>query len=685
MDNKFLLHLDSVTEMDGIIVVEGWVICDSPSLDFVIKNNKNKSIEVEVERLSRPDVSRAVMGDDSHVDCGIRLRFQYDQCTEYTLIVSDGKRTRRNHFSLDGFTLSWRYNGPRYIAHSIGRSPAALLCAAKEEGIVNYVNQVRGNFRREKYRYHTWLKKHLPSDEELERQRKRTFDYAPKISLIVPAYKTPILFLRQMLKSIMDQTYTNWELCIADGSYPDRSVADELKSYAAADERIRCLELTENKGISGNTNAALSMATGEWIALMDHDDILAPSALYEIVERMNQDENIDVIYTDEDKISMDLRTSFSPTLKPDLSQEMLNSCNYICHFFCAKKSLVDSVGEFDPKCDGSQDYDFILRCVEKAKNVSHLARVLYHWRCHPNSTAAAAENKLYCYEAGVRALTKHFERMNIPAQAYISAYLGHYCLFFTPTEKALISVIMTGKITAEKVNKTKQSILDANDSWQYEFLYGRKSASKAKGKYLFFIKAGSVINPFHIEAPDGRCVSEKMIGKKAFPDNLIGQLLQPGVGAAGGRVIDAAGDIFYAGIVRNAHHGADYSFRRESHDSTGYNNRTLEAQSTAAVSLCCMMIKKEVYEAAGGLNPQLSKAFDDVALCYELSQMGYHHVYDPTVVVTIDIIQNKQPMHIVHSKNAHMVADRYRTLLSEPDPDFNPNMVVHMGRWELRE
>ena len=249
----------------------------------------------------------------------------------------------------------------------------------------------------------------LPTAEELEAQRKRNFLKDITFSIVVPTFQTPEKFLRQMIESVLGQTFCRVELILADGSSDD-SVEKIVSEYAAADTRIKYQRLSENKGISENTNEGLKMATGEYIGLLDHDDILELHALYEMRMAIAGNPEADVLYSDEDKVSFDLTTYFEPHFKPDFNPDLLRSNNYICHFLVFKRELLEQVGGFRTEYDGAQDFDLVLRLTEKAKCVVHIPKVLYHWRSHDASTATNPMSKLYAYEAGKRAVEDHLKR-----------------------------------------------------------------------------------------------------------------------------------------------------------------------------------------------------------------------------------------------------------------------------------
>lgn len=280
----------------------------------------------------------------------------------------------------------------------------------KHYGPKEFWIRLHERFEPEEVPYGPWYEAYVPDESELEKQRKHRFTYEPLISVAVPAFCTPETFLIQMVESLLAQTYSNWELCIANGSPEDTVMKGVLEQYMKKDSRIRVSELTENKGIAGNTNAALEMAEGEFVGLLDHDDLLAPNALYEVVRALEADRELDAVYTDEDKVTTELDEHFQPHLKPDFNLDLLRSNNYICHFFVVRRSVVKKAGGFRQEFDGAQDHDFIFRCVETARKVGHIPEILYHWRTHKASTADNPASKMYAFDAGKRAIEAHLER-----------------------------------------------------------------------------------------------------------------------------------------------------------------------------------------------------------------------------------------------------------------------------------
>ena len=339
----------------------------------------------------------------------------------------------------------------------------------KHYGPKEFWVRLHERFEPEEIPYGPWYEAYIPTEEILRKQSRKKFAYAPRISIVVPAYRTPEVFLRQMIESVRSQTYANWELCIANGSPEDESMAAVLSEYQEKDPRVVCKSLKENLGIAENTNAAFSMAKGEFVGLLDHDDLLAPNALYEIVSRLQEPE-VDAVYTDEDKVTTELEEHFQPHLKPDFNLDLLRSNNYICHFFVVRKSIVEQVGGFRREFDGAQDYDFIFRCVETARKVAHVPEILYHWRTHKASTADNPASKMYAFEAGKRAIEAHLERTHTPGAVSHTKDYGFYRVKYPVQKQEMISILIPNKDEKESLEACLTSIWEKTSYTNYEII-----------------------------------------------------------------------------------------------------------------------------------------------------------------------------------------------------------------------
>ena len=368
----------------------------------------------------------------------------------------------------------------------------------KHYGPKEFWIRLHERFEPEEVPYGLWYRAYIPTEETLETQRKQKFDYSPLISIAVPAYQTPVEFLRQMIESLIVQTYSNWELCIVNASPDNEEMQKVLAEYSAGDSRVRFCNLKENLGIAENTNRAFAMTKGEFVGLLDHDDLLAPNALYEIVKILQDHPQADALYTDEDKVTTELDEHFQPHLKPDFNLDLLRSNNYICHFFVVQKSIVEKAGGFRKEFDGAQDYDFIFRCTENAGEVLHVPEILYHWRTHKASTADNPASKMYAFEAGKRAIEAHLERTGTKGEVSHTQDLGFYRVKYPVQGKPLVSVIIPNKDEKE----TLQTCLEMLEKNKGEVLSGESIAGELGCTRAAVWKAVKSLREegYHIEA-----------------------------------------------------------------------------------------------------------------------------------------------------------------------------------------
>lgn len=474
--------------------------------------------------------------------------------------------------------------------------------------------------------YREWYEEHCPTKEELMRQREVEFSVQPLISIVVPTYQTPIPFLKDMINSVRKQSYEKWELCIADGSLTGDEndtkvirVREELNRYSMEDKRIKVVYLEENQGIAENTNQALALATGEYIGLFDHDDMLTPDALYEIVKAIN-DYGYDVLYTDEDKISEDSHDYKKPVFKPDYSPELLCANNYITHFFVAKKSIVDRLGGFRKEYDGSQDYDFIFRCVELAKKVGHVSKVLYHWRMHGGSVAGDPTSKMYAYDAGKKAIQSHYERVGIQAHVEHMERLGLYHTEYKMIKQPLISVIIYGEDDEKK--KRCSEWFKRKDYSNLEILVSaginveeiNDLAEKASGSYLFFISE-------NLESVERDALQQ-----------MAGVLQIQNVGAVSGKVIGRKHTVEDVGVVFRTN--GDLCKANYGIGDCDYGDmfRAKVMSNYSILSLNCFMTHKNTFEGLGRFNKHFSLSFAAADYCLKLRMHGKRCVMQASTV-----------------------------------------------------
>lgn len=583
----------------------------------------------------------------------------------------------------------------------------------KHFGVKEFFVRLSDRLEPEEVPYGSWFAQHRASEEELRGQRARKFAAPVTFSIAVPLYKTPERYLREMIASVQEQTYPHWELCLANGSPEDETLGKILTEYVAADARIRVKQLAENAGIAGNTNAALAMTTGEYVGLLDHDDLLEPDALFEVMcaldeVRRKKQPLPELLYTDEDKISGDGSEYFQPNLKPDFNPDLLRSNNYICHFLVAARALLERAGGFDRRYDGAQDYDFILRCTEQANGICHIPKVLYHWRTHAQSTADNPISKQYAYDAGARAIEAHLERVGLSGTVGRKKDFGFYRVRYAVQGEPLVSIIIPNKdemetlkkcitsIQAKSTYRNFEIIIVENNSktaeifdyykeidgrngvhvvyWDREFNYSAINnfgASYAKGEYLICLN-----NDMEIISPD-------------WIEELLGHCQRAGTGIVGARLYYPDDTIQHAGIIIGIGGIAGSVFVGQKRTHTGYMHREALQQDLSAVTAACMMVRRTLFEQLGGFTEQLAVAFNDVDFCLRARELGYLVVYDPYVELyhyeskTRGAEDTQAKVRRFQTEIEYM-RTRWIAVLKNGDPYYNRNLSLKKWNYSLK-
>lgn len=461
--------------------------------------------------------------------------------------------------------------------------------------------------------YKLWIENNEPKLSEIHEMRKAKFEKQPLISIIVPMYNTNEKYFEELVDFMIAQVYPRWELCLADGSEVKN---EKLEEIANKDDRIKYKYLGENKGISGNSNEALKMATGEYIGLLDHDDLLPVIALYEIVKCINENENIDFIYTDEDKIT-NINNRFSPYFKPDFSPETLAVHNYITHLVVFKKELLEEVGAFDEEFNGAQDFDLVLRLTEKAKNIVHIPKILYHWRAGENSTANVAEAKPYAYEAGRKAVEAHIRRIGREGivengQDVPGVYKINYEVIGNPK----VSILIPNKDGIKYLKNCIKSILKLTTYENYELVIIENN-SKKQSTFKFYEKLkqnprvkileykdkefnySKIIN-FGVKNVDGDFIlqlnNDTKLITKDWLEQLIGYAQIKEIGAVGARLYYKDKSIQHAGIAIGLAGTAGNLLTNLEYGKHAYYGFEAITRNVSAVTGACLFTRRDIYE-----------------------------------------------------------------------------------------
>lgn len=686
-ENLVEYHLDRVEILyDTMLEIQGWVVDQRGSVEVTVHQEDASLLDCRISRGRRPDVVERRNLDEEYKtqEIGFRISAALPEIKGEEIIL---------HFCGDSVTKTYtidieelrKQNKPKgFLSRLFGKESVA------EGG------------------YEAWLARHKVDKRTLRRQKHAAFAQKPLISIVIPLYCTPLPYLKELLESVRRQSYENWQLCLADGS-PDDKAKEFIEKHYGREKRIVYRKLEENGGISVNTNEAVALAAGEYLMLCDHDDTLEPDALYEIVKAIN-DTGADVLYTDEDKVSMDGRHYFDPNFKPDFNLFRLRENNYICHIFVVKKSLTDETGLLRSEFDGAQDFDFILRCCEKAQKITHIPKVLYHWRCHMDSTAADPSSKAYAYEAGRKAVREHYQRLGIDAKVEMTERPGWYRSHVKVQGNPLISVIIPNKdhtddlelclfsMTWKSTYRNYEILIVENNSekeetfeyyrklpdrypkarvltWEKEFNYSainNFAAKEAKGEYLLFLN-----NDVEILTPD-------------WMEEMLQNCQQENVAAVGAKLYYPDDTIQHAGVVLGLGGIAGHIMCRASKEDPGYFGRMISVQEISAVTAACMMVKKSDFDAVGGLDETFQVAFNDIDLCMKFRAAGKKIIFTPYAELyhyesKSRGLEDTPEKQFRFDKEVKRFQEKWAQQLEMGDPYYSPNLSVTEGDCSLRE
>jgi GT2 family glycosyltransferase len=712
INTSIISCIQTVSFEEKIGTMIGWAFSlGKGPITYEISDELGKIIECSLRRTLQQRLNDRNAVSKDEMLCGFILSFEGNEEHSYQLNLTDG--INKATIPLDSYVQENQANAGKMIRlfHMINQKNIERgILYIRKNGINGFLKRLTKPIS-EEMDYDAWFHRNRVSQIDLQKEKEHAFAYAPKISLIVPVFNTPKDLLEEMIQSVLHQSYANWQLCIADGSDENSDARRIVTEYSANDPRIKAEFLTENYGISGNTNHALKMADGEYTALFDHDDVLEPDALYEIVKSLQEVQH-DIIYTDEDKLNDRTGQFEDPNFKPDYDKDLLLSHNYITHFFSVKTQIIKEIGGFDSQFDGSQDYDVILRCIEHAKSIHHIAKSLYHWRMHEGSTALDPESKMYCYVAGQNAIQAHLDRIGIKAKVEMQPkpLFGLYHVIYE-VPHALVSIIIPNmdhsqvlktcidslfhisqfqdfEVIVVENNSREQETFAYYDTLQKEhenvrvvtwkekeFNYSainNYGESFAKGEYLLFLNNDT-----------------EMIGHDAISE-MIGLCAREDVGAVGAKLLYQDNTIQHAGVIVGFSGYAGHVFNDIPNGKDyGYMTRDVLNGDLSAVTAACMMTKKAVFEEVHGFDEQFKIACNDIDYClkirktgklvaynafslwhhYESKSRGYENSFEKTVRFDDEVARWQK---------------KWMDVLLEGDPYYNRNFKVEDGPFILK-
>jgi GT2 family glycosyltransferase len=538
--------------------------------------------------------------------------------------------------------------------------------------------------------YRAWIAANEPGETELRSQRSfaHAFPYQPLISFITPVYNPSPGVLRDTLESVLAQTYSNWEMCIVDGGSRD-DISQTLAEFAGRDACIRVQRLARNLGISGNTNEARKMARGEFIALLDHDDIIAPNMLFEVVAVLNRKPRTDICYFDDDLLSDDGRTRHSPFFKPGWSPDMLLSANYLTHAVI-RREFADEVGPFDSACDGAQDWDFMFRCTARTDRIERIPKVLYHWRQIAGSCAGSLEQKPYAAQAQVRAIQKHLAGVGISGVTIGRVETGMLRTTW-PTQQKKVSIIIPTKDKVRFLRRCLKSIFKLTTYSNYEILIVDTGSTEKKTLAYYdklrgdsrirFIKYTgkfnySKANNLAARQADGDFLLFLNNDTEALVPDWLEEMVRwaerPGVGVVGARLLYAGGTIQHAGVVLGLRGPAGHIFLGAEPYHHGMFGSAEWYRNYLAVTGACAMMPRSVFEQIGGFAERYELAFSDIELCLRAREKGYRIVCTPFALLRH--YEGKTRHDTTPPADQLAASLEFRAQIQAGDPYFNPNL-----------
>lgn len=693
----------------SMITVAGWAYSnDCQQVQISIYDDQDNIVESSCRHEIRMDLFRNGEILEEQKNCGFRISFKCEKNKHYYIVFKTTKEKRIEKIELTRTSGSTMIK--RYARHINAKNIKKAITYVKRNGVSKLVHRLRYGSYIAQSDYQTWLFAQRVTKKNLETQSKTKFAYSPKISILVATFNTKEEYLKEMIDTVVNQSYSNWELCIADGSTNDFVEKYVREHYSSYGDKIKFKKLDQNYGISGNTNKAFEMATGDYITVYDHDDTLELDCFYEIVKAL-QEYRYDVLYTDEDKFDDSTKMYNDPNLKPDFSEDLLRSHNYITHLFIVNKKIVDEVGYYNSEFDGSQDYDYIFRCVEKANAVYHIPRILYHWRMHPESTAQNPENKMYCYDAGKRAIEAHYKRVGVEATVEFlpKPMYGMYHTIYSTKDNPLVSILIPNynhkailktcidslynvntyknfEIVIVENNSTEQEIFDYYKELQSE--HDNIQVVTYKGEFNY-----SRINNFGMKYTNGDYVlllnnDTEVISPNALSE-MVGCILRPEVGAVGAKLLYEDDTVQHAGVVVGFSGYAGHVNHGINKDDYGYMVRARINCNYSAVTAACMMVKKSVFNQVGGFDEQFVVACNDVDLCLKICKEKYlivynafalwHH-YESKSRGYDDASQEKMWRF---NKEVEKFQDKWKDVLINGDPFYNSNWNIQYGPFRL--
>lgn len=756
MLDRIDFNIDSVKKSNSKICISGWIMYND-TYSIELSNKAGNKFSGELKELERNDVyeiypelkdynrkygfaMEADINTQRHIIVTVKADGREEKvCLDTKYDISDAAGIGvRLHNSIirrgkkaTAKLIVKRAANPKYVAKTFGNEikkikpvKAMISAVRKKKSDMRKERQAKEKFSeikllcntaediRRKYKNGVRRILVLPDAEKIFTGIEKGYIGKNKYSILVPLYNTPRQFLKEMIESVQMQTYSNWELCLADGSDDKHSYVGELcKRYCSRDKRILYKKLDKNYGISGNTNECIKMAAGNYIALFDHDDFLHPMALYE-VDKVIEEQGADYVYTDEATFQVELDNVVTYHFKPDFAPDNLRANNYICHFSVFSKELLDKAGWYNSEYDGSQDHDLILRLTENANSIRHISEILYFWRSHPGSVAEDINSKTYAIDAGKRAVLAHIKRIGMDgtvesSKAFPTIYNVKYKLYGEPK----VSIIIPNYNHKEDLERCINSILRLSTYKNYEIIVAENNSTEQE-VFDYYDELNRTKNikviiwdkPFNYSAINNFAVGYASGEQLLFLNNDI-EVITPewieellmyaqrsDVAAVGAKLYYPDDTIQHAGIIlgMGAHRVAGHGHYGCDKNNLGYMGRLCYAQNVSAVTAACMMMRKSVFEQIGGFDEEFTVAYNDVDLCVKALDKGYLNIFTPGAEMyhyesTTRGMEDTDEKQKRFNEEIQRFKNKWHSLLQQGDPYFNKNFSLDSSFFEIKE
>lgn len=684
--------------------LKGWAYSYAKDpIEYSVFDSNGKKVDIEFHSKGRVDLYSLFFVGEDQIDCGYTIKWKGNAKEKYSFALKTKNYQSKEFLQEKTPSRNVLSKVPKLfkmMSYQHIKNGFRILRKKGFSGVIDRIVHGSSNWAE----YDEWFNATKVTEEELERQRNTTFEFAPMISIIVATFNTKEEYLKEMIDSVRNQSYLNWQLCIGDGSTND-SVEKYVKEHYGDDSRIVFKKLEKNYGISGNMNGALELVTGDYVGLFDHDDLLTPDCLYEFVASM-QEVHHDCVYSDEDKLNDKTKKFEDPHFKPDFSIDLLCSHNYITHFFVVNMDIVRKVGGMRSEYDGSQDHDFIFRCVEQANSVYHVPKILYHWRMHPLSTAMDPESKMYCYTSGKKAIESHFKRVGIDATVEMlpRPLYGMYHCKYTVKDHPLVSILIPNynhkdllkgcieslmnvntysnmEIVIVENNSTEQEIFDYYK--ELEETYSNVKVIYYEGDFNY-----SKINNYGVKYTHGEYIlflnnDTKVIEPDSIED-MLGVCQREDVGAVGAKLLYEDDTVQHCGVVVGYHGYATAAFSLIDRNDFGYMGRPRVSWDVSAVTAACLMTKREIFDEVGGFDEDFKVACNDVDLCLKIRSLNKWIVED-VFSVWYHYESKSRGLEDTPEKQARFQSEiarfqkKWPEILKNGDPFHNPNFDLDKG------